>query len=83
MKHLVLMMLVISVCVSANTPKLNITLKQDSAGEQKRKEQIERLATQYDLAKYTITRDIVIDQQAMIKTFTPPSWTIASRWKVF
>src|SRR5437660_2360675 len=65
MKHLVLMMLVTSVCVSANTPKLNITLKHDSAGEQKRKEQIERLAEQYDLAKYTITRDLVIDQQAM------------------
>ena len=65
MKHLVLpMLLTLSVCVSAKTPKLNITLKHDSAGEQKRKEQIERLAEQYDLAKYTITRDLVIDQQA-------------------
>ena len=65
MKHLVLaMLLMFSICVSAKTPKLNITLKHDSAGEQKRKEQIERLAEQYDLAKYTITRDIVIDQQA-------------------
>jgi len=65
MRYLVLIMLVVSVCVSAKTPKLNITLKHDSAGEQKRKEQIERLAEKYDLAKYTITRDIVIDQQAM------------------
>src|SRR5437588_3069 len=65
MKRLLFAILMLSVCVSANTPKLNITLKHDSAGEQKRKEQIERLATQYDLAKYTITRDIVIDQQAM------------------
>ena len=65
MKLLVLIMLLVSVCVSAKTPKLNITLKHDSAGEQKRKEQIERLAEKYDLAKYTITRDIVIDQQAM------------------
>src|SRR2546421_6575590 len=65
MKHLVWIVLVVSVCVSAKTPKLNITLKHDSAGEQKRKEQIERLAEKYDLAKYTITRDIVIDQQAM------------------
>ena len=64
MKHLVLIMLVVSLCVSAKTPKLNITLKHDSAGEQKRKEQIERLAEAYDLSKYTITRDIVIDQQA-------------------
>ena len=65
MKHLVWIILLVSVCVSAKTPKLNITLKHDSAGEQKRKEQIERLAEKYDLAKYTITRDIVIDQQAM------------------
>src|SRR6266480_6357957 len=65
MRYLVLIMLLVSVCVSAKTPKLNITLKHDSAGEQKRKEQIERLADKYDLAKYTITRDIVVDQQAM------------------
>src|SRR6476661_1220751 len=65
MKHLVLAILLMSVCVSAKTPKLNITLKHDSAGEQKRKEQIERLAEKYDLAKYTITRDLVIDQQAL------------------
>ena len=65
MKKLVLMVLLLSIGVSAKTPKLNITLKHDSAGEQKRKEQIERLAEKYDLAKYTITRDLVIDQQAM------------------
>jgi len=65
MKKLVLMVLLLSIGVSAKTPKLNITLKHDSAGEQKRKEQIERLAEQYDLSKYTITRDIVIDQQAI------------------
>src|SRR5438552_11500830 len=64
MNRLLFAILMLSVCVSANTPKLNITLKHDSAGEQKRKEQIERLAEKYDLAKYTITRDIVIDQQA-------------------
>lgn len=65
MKKLVLMVLLLSIGVSAKTPKLNITLKHNSAGEQKRKEQIEQLAEKYDLAKYTITRDIVIDQQAM------------------
>src|SRR5437763_1605258 len=62
---MVLVILAVSLCVSAKTPKLNITLKHDSAGEQKRKKQIERLAEKYDLTKYTITRDIVIDQQAM------------------
>lgn len=65
MKKLVLMVLLLSIGVSAKTPKLNITLKHESPAEQKRKEQIERLAEQYDLSKYTITRDIVIDQQAI------------------
>jgi len=55
----------VSALTFAKTPKLNITLQHNSAGEEKRKEQIERLAAQYDLAKYTITRDIIIDQQAM------------------
>jgi len=64
MKKLVLIVLLLSIGVSAKTPKLNITLKHNSAGEQKRKEQIERLAEKYDLAKYTITRDLVIDQEA-------------------
>lgn len=54
-----------ALCVFAKTPKLNITLKNNSPAEQKRKEQIERLAEQYDLAKYTITSDIVIDEKAM------------------
>ena len=65
MKILPFAILMLAVSVPAKTPKLNITLQHNSAGEQKRKEQIERLADKYDLAKYTITRDIVIDQQAM------------------
>jgi hypothetical protein len=65
MKRTALVILLISLSTFAKTPKLNITLKHDSEGEQKRKEQIEHLANVYDLAKYTITRDIVIDQQAM------------------
>lgn len=48
--------------VQAKTPKLNITLKHGTPLEQQRKEQIERLATEYDLEKYTITRDIIIEQ---------------------
>jgi hypothetical protein len=65
MKRTLLVILLISLSTFAKTPKLNITLKHDSEGEQKRKAQIERLAEQYDLAKYTVTRDIVVDQQAM------------------
>src|ERR1700674_242195 len=65
MKYLLFAILLVPVFAAAKTPKLNITLQHNSAGEQKRKEQIERLADEYDLTKYTITRDIVIDQGAM------------------
>jgi hypothetical protein len=65
MKYLLFAILLVPAFTAAKTPKLNITLQHNSAGEQKRKEQIERLAAQYDLAKYTITRDIVVDQQAI------------------
>jgi hypothetical protein len=47
MKRTALVILLISLCTFAKTPKLNITLKHDSEGEQKRKEQIERLANVY------------------------------------
>ena len=65
MKYLLLAIVLLPVFAHAKTPKLNITLQHDSPAEQKRKEQIERLAARYDLEKYTITRDIVIDQQAI------------------
>ena len=65
MKFLLLAVLLLPAFVQAKTPKLDITLQHNSAGEQKRKEQIERLAEQYDLSKYTITRKIVIDEQAV------------------
>jgi len=65
MKQTALLILLMCVCVFGKTPKLNITTKNWSAGEQKRKAQIQRLADQHDLTKYTITRDIVIDQTAI------------------
>lgn len=65
MKFLLLAILLLPGFIQAKTPKLNITLQHNSPAEQKRKEQIERLAEQYDLSKYTITRDIVIDEQAV------------------
>lgn len=49
----------------AQTPKLKIKTKHGDSGEEQRKEQMERLATQYDLKKYTITRDIVIERGAI------------------
>ncbi len=65
MKCLLMAIVLLPVFAQAKTPKLNITLQHNSPAEQKRKEQIERLADKYDLAKYTITRDIVVDQQAI------------------
>ena len=47
------------------TPPLNIRTMHRFPQEEQRKEQMERLARKYDLAKYTITRDIVIDRGAM------------------
>ena len=50
----------------ASTPALKIKLAHaGDEGEEKRKEQVERLAQQYDLKKYTLTRDIVIERGAM------------------
>ena len=49
----------------AQTPKLNIKTKRGLPVEEQRKEQMERLARQYDLKKYTITRDIMIERGAM------------------
>jgi hypothetical protein len=51
--------------VLAQTPKLNIRTKHGLPQEEQRKQQMERLAKQYDLSKYTITRDIVIERGAM------------------
>jgi hypothetical protein len=49
----------------ADTPKLNIRTKSDLPKEKERKAQIERLARQYDLKKYTLTREIMIDRGAV------------------
>jgi hypothetical protein len=51
--------------ILAETPKLNIKTKHGFPMEEQRKAQMERLAKQYDLKRYTITRDIVIERGAM------------------
>lgn len=53
------------VFLAAETPKLHIRTKHNLPIEQLRKEQMERLAKQYDLSKYTITRDIMIERGAV------------------
>ena len=49
----------------AQTPRLNIRTKHGNPLEERRREQIERLAAQYDLKKYTMTRDIMVEQGAV------------------
>ena len=56
--------LLLGVATEAKTPELKLTLKTNTPIEQRKKEQIERLAEIYDLKKFTITRDIIIEQGA-------------------
>ena len=49
----------------AATPKLEIKLKKGTPLEQQELQQVERLAKTYDLTKYTLTRDILIEQGAI------------------
>ena len=65
MKALILTLILTPTLVLAQTPKLNIRLAHNSSDELIRRAVIERLAAKYDLTKYTITRDIVIDQFAI------------------
>jgi hypothetical protein len=67
-----------AVVVLAQTPTLNLTLKTNSPLEQRKKEQIERLAATYDLKKYTLTRDIVIEQGAI--AHSKPMLTLNGRF---
>jgi hypothetical protein len=47
---------------AAQTPRLKIKTKHHEPQEEQKKQQIERLAQQYDLKKYTLTRDILIER---------------------
>jgi len=49
----------------ASTPNLKIKTRHGSQLEERKRDQIERLAKQYDLSKYTLTRDIMIEQGAI------------------
>src|SRR6266850_5761522 len=61
----------VSAQVEAQTPKLNIRTKHSLPVEEQRKEQMERLARQYDLKKFTVTRDIMIERGAMNHSYPP------------
>jgi hypothetical protein len=69
-KHIQIVLIAVTVVLAASrtyaqTPKLNIKTKHGYPLEEQRKLQMERLAQQYDLKKYTITRDIMIERGAI------------------
>ncbi len=59
------LVLAASIFVLAATPKLNIKTKHGNEMELRKRDQMEKLARQHDLTKYTLTRDIMIEQGAM------------------
>jgi len=64
-KALLAALILLPALTPAQTPKLNLKLVHSSTGELRKKQQIERLAAKYDLKKYTITRDIIIEERAI------------------
>ena len=65
MAWLIPALLLCSSITLASTPKLKIKTKHGNALEEQKREQLERLAQHYDLSKYTLTRNIMIEQGAM------------------
>lgn len=63
---------------AADTPRLNISTKNGTPMEVQKKEQIERLAKQYDLKKWTITRDIIVEQG--VRPHSSPVLTLNGRF---
>jgi len=77
--NLVFATLLVSVgAMSASTPKLNIKSRHGTSREERTKQQVERLAAQYDLKKFTKTRDIIIEQGAIAHAY--PTLTMNCRF---
>lgn len=62
LKVLSTLLLAWATAATAQTPPLKFTLKNGNAIEQRKRQQLERLAQQNDLKKFTITREIIIEQ---------------------
>lgn len=62
---LVAICIAMSVTSFCETPKLNLKLAHRAPCEERTMIQVQQLAKQYDLKKFTITRDILIEQGAM------------------
>ncbi len=50
---------------AAQGPELKITLKNGADRERQTEEQLRRLLSEYDVARWTYTREIVIDESAI------------------
>jgi hypothetical protein len=55
--------------VSSVAPTMKITLKHGTEREARTKAQLERVLVDYDLSKYTFTREVVIEEQAINHAF--------------
>src|SRR5438093_3748819 len=77
-RHFVLGLLPWLTSATAETPKLKIALKNGSPLEQRKKDQIERLAGRHDLKKWTITTDIIIEQG--VQPHSSPVLTLNGRF---
>jgi hypothetical protein len=75
---LLLLILALPILAHGETPKLNIKLAHNSACEQRTLLQVNEFAKRYDLKKFTLTRDIVIEQGAM--AHSKPVLTINCRF---
>jgi hypothetical protein len=61
--------LVVLTLSAAAAPTVKITLKHGTAREARTKAQLERVLADYDLRKYTFTREVVIEEQAINHAF--------------
>jgi len=64
--------------VSSVAPTMKITLKHGTEREARTKAQLERVLADYDLSKYTFTREVVIEEQAINHAF--PVLTLNARF---
>jgi hypothetical protein len=62
----------------AGTPKLTIKTKNGSRLEEQKKHQLERLAQLYDLKKWTVTREIVVEEG--VQSHSTPVLTLNCRF---
>src|SRR5437868_13529956 len=68
----------ISPTFASDTPKLNVRTAHGNPREEQRKEQIERQAREYNLKRYTLTRDIVVEEG--VRNHSSPVLTLNLRF---